>query len=680
VVGWLRWLRSLPSPQSGGGDDATDSGGADAGLDEVVLVEQACEIDDGDEAPHSVARIGCRTDFDALSSEPLVASIPGARTLKVVVDRSDANALHFQNSKQYLTHHAFAEANLSGGELPVVGSPSDFIKTEYSSPDRRFVLASVTYYEGPDVWALELAPGDTATPEMVETLYAAIVEHAYFGPALALHIEAAELARLGELGASLRLVDTETLFAAIDYQPLNLGTTIGRLRFMKEAELDTEYVTPRDVLVLDAVPNDLSVVSGLITEAFQTPLSHVNVLSQNRGTPNMGLRGATTHGQLRALEGEWVELTVGAFDWNIEPATSAEADAYWAAHKPAAVQVPNLDLATTGLHDIETLVDADADDLRAAIRAAIPAFGGKAAHYAVLAQTDGLRVPKAFGVPVYYYDQFMRENGFAQRVSALQTDAEFLDDPARRDAELQKLRDDMLLGTVNQELQDLLTAKLQAEFPATSMRFRSSTNAEDLDGFTGAGLYTSKTGKAGDWPDTLDAIREVWSSVWHFRAFEERTFRSIDHSKVGMALLVAHSFPDEEANGVALTGNLFDTSGLEPGFYVNVQLGDTSVVQPDTSVTSDAFLIYYAVQGQPLEYLSHSSLVPHGETVLTRDQVLELSAALQLIHMRFAPAYAPPPGSTEFYGMDVEFKFDGEPGETPVLNVKQARPHPGRGQ
>jgi hypothetical protein len=29
--------------------------------------------------------------------------------------------------------------------------------------------------------------------------------------------------------------------------------------------------------------------------------------------------------------------------------------------------------------------------------------------------------------------------------------------------------------------------------------------------------------------------------------------------------------------------------------------------------------------------------------------------------------------------MDVEFKFDGEAGEEPTLQVKQARPHPGRG-
>ena len=50
---------------------------------------------------------------------------------------------------------------------------------------------------------------------------------------------------------------------------------------------------------------------------------------------------------------------------------------------------------------------------------------------------------------------------------------------------------------------------------------------------------------------------------------------SIDHKTVAMSLLVHHNFPDEEANGVAVTANPFDPSGLEPGFYVNVQWGGT---------------------------------------------------------------------------------------------------------
>ena len=36
-------------------------------------------------------------------------------------------------------------------------------------------------------------------------------------------------------------------------------------------------------------------------------------------------------------------------------------------------------------------------------------------------------IRKAFAVPVYYYDQFMRENGFFERVDALLADATFND-------------------------------------------------------------------------------------------------------------------------------------------------------------------------------------------------------------------------------------------------------------
>jgi pyruvate,water dikinase len=54
--------------------------------------------------------------------------------------------------------------------------------------------------------------------------------------------------------------------------------------------------------------------------------------------------------------------------------------------------------------------------------------------------------------------------------------------------------------------------------------------------------------------------------------------------------------------------------------------------------------------------------------------------ALDAIHTGFAPAYGPPPGATTWWGLEVDFKFDGEQGQAPSLYIKQARPHPGRGQ
>jgi hypothetical protein len=342
-----------------------------------------------------------------------------------------------------------------------------------------------------------------------------------------------------------------------------------------------------------------------------------------------------------------------------------------------------MDTSKQELTDIrDVVVESDDQPLRESIKEAIPAFGGKASHFSVLASIPEANAPEAFAIPVFYYDQFMQENGFAERVDAMLEDSDFIGDPAVRDERLSQLREDMMLAPVNQDLQDALQAKIEAEFAGLNMRFRSSTNAEDLDGFTGAGLYTSRTGRAGEWSDVLDAIREVWSSVWYFRAFEERSYRSIDHKNVGMALLVHHSFPNEEANGVALTANLFDPSGLEPGFYVNVQFGGVSVVQPPEGVTTDQFVYHYSMPGQPIVFLSHSNLVPEGQSVLSVQQTHELGQALDAIHRRFSAAYGPAAGNSGWYAMDTEFKFDDDfddDGEL-HLSVKQARPHPGRGQ
>ena len=49
------------------------------------------------------------------------------------------------------------------------------------------MLGAVTYYAGPDVWALEIAPYDTATDKMIVRAYDAIVKSAYFGKDLYFH-------------------------------------------------------------------------------------------------------------------------------------------------------------------------------------------------------------------------------------------------------------------------------------------------------------------------------------------------------------------------------------------------------------------------------------------------------------------------------------------------------------
>jgi hypothetical protein len=297
------------------------------------------------------------------------------------------------------------------------------------------------------------------------------------------------------------------------------------------------------------------------------------------------------------------------------------------------------------------------------------------------------RVPhkKAFAIPVYYYDQFMRDNGLWDEVDALQADEQFQNDTATRDAALAALRDkikDPTLTSMSEELSTVLKAKLDAEYPGRSIRFRSSTNAEDLSGFPCAGCYDSHTGDPAEHGGdqltaAFEAIRKTWATTWNLRTYDERQYHRIPHDQVMMALLVHTNFPAEEANGVAITDNIFDQSGNSPGFYVNVQEGGTyEVVHPPPGITSDSFLFQYSFPNQPIIYYTHSNVtIPAGSDVLTTEQIHALGKALDALNDRFRHAFGSTDGS--WWAMDSEFKFDDEanPG-TQELYIKQARPYP----
>ncbi|HEY0711587.1 MAG TPA: PEP/pyruvate-binding domain-containing protein [Polyangia bacterium] len=626
-------------------------------------------------------RIGCASDFERLASLPLDISIPGARSVKFVVDTRDNDNLYFQDSQKYKVHWEFVSMNLSGKGKPVVPALGQFNQTEYYAQSRRFLLGAVTHYQGPNVYVVEFAPYDTASADMMARAHRLISAATFFGKELAFHPTSEAIEReSAKLPKTIPIKTTRDLFEKVEFVPLNAATSIGLLRFVSVAELETSCVGFRDIVVLDRVPNDLSVTMGIVTEEFQTPLSHINVLARNRKIPNLWVKDAFSNPRLRALANKWVRLAVTVRGYTIEEVDAAAAEAWWQAHRPPPLEIPKADLSKTGLPDVTSIIDRSRD-LRSTLKEAILAYGGKATHYAAMAGADLVPMPgpKGFVIPVFYYDQFMQMNGFYTKIDALLADPSFMTaDCKQREVRLKALRKEMEVAPVDPAFEQMLAQKLTG-YPGTAIRFRSSSTAEDVGGFTGAGLYTSKTGDVRlPEKQPLEAIRKVWSSVWYQRGFEERAYRQVNQRSVGMAILAHPNFATETASGVAQTANSYDPSGLQPAFVINVQKDNGSVTLPEPGTTTEQIIYYYQSPNQPIEYVQRSNKVPAGSTVLTRAQVFALGQALDKIHEFFRPAYGPPIDDPQaWYALEVDFKFDVRKGENaPSLFIKQARPLP----
>ncbi len=450
----------------------------------------------------------------------------------------------------------------------------------------------------------------------------------------------------------INVVLREDILPDVPFIPLNVGEGYGFLRLMSLEERPD----PRDVVIYETIPNELSRVAGLITTVPQTPLSHVNLRAVQDGVPNAFIRDALDDGDINDLIGRYVHYSITAGGYSIRAATPAEVEAYFAASRPLGTQTPERDLTVTQITDLD---DIGFDDWNA--------FGVKAANVAVLRTLgfpDGT-VPDGFAVPFYFYDEFMKYNGFYDDVEEMLADSEFQSDYDTQEKELKKLRKKIRKG----ETPDWIITALE-EMHATyaegqSLRYRSSTNNEDMPGFSGAGLYDSKTQDPEETEeDGIDkSIKGVWASLWNFRAFTEREFHRTDHMETAMGVLVHPNYSDELANGVAVS---FDPIyGTEGSYYVNTQLGEDLVTNPDAHSVPEEILL--DLSGSYTTLVT-SNQVPGGQLLMSDAQIGQLSRHLQDIHDHFEGLYNP--GPDEPFAMEIEFKITSDD----VLSIKQARP------
>ena len=450
----------------------------------------------------------------------------------------------------------------------------------------------------------------------------------------------------------INLVFDEDVWSDKDFLVLNPGEGYGRLQVLDP----DDRPHPRDVVLYEVLPNELPRVAGIISTVPQTPLSHVNLRAVQDGIPNAYIRDVLDDPDTTPLIGGFVRYEVTEEGWELSAATPEEVEAHYESSRPTHTQTPQRALSVTG---ITSLSQIGFEDWKA--------FGVKAANVAVLG-TLGFpagTVPDGFAIPFYFYDEFMKAHGFYDDVKEMLADEDFQTDFETQDDMLDDLRDDIKDAETPQWIIDALTA-MHATFPeGTSLRYRSSTNNEDLPGFNGAGLYDSKTQHPDETEeDGIDkSLKQVFASLWTFRAFTERDFHRIDHLAAAMGVLVHPNYSDELANGVAVS---FDPIRDQDGdYYVNAQLGEDLVTNPEAHSVPEELLLHrfggYSILGT-------SNLVEPGELLMSDTQLTQLREHLTVIHDQFKGLYNPAAGDP--FAMEIEFKITSDD----VLAIKQARP------
>ncbi len=623
--------------------------------------------------PGGIAKLVDRKAFEAFAKRDDVPGAANVLAMKFLI--TDVDTKHpkvwFVDSNKNDFHYYFARDSLG-----VTLDLATFNSQTYFTDKRKFIAGTIVAHDGytdqngdKGAYAVEFWPTDPVHAKHVNLAFDAVAKAMPFaGTKLAYHpagdtqeelrkSESRSLARYG-----VPVISTEKLFEGVNFSPLNQETSFGMLRVVDPAVPSTTPFSPRDIVLFKgSTPNDLTHVAGIITEVPQTPLSHINLKAKQDKVPNAYIKDALQDPNIKNLVGKLVKYEVTGQGYRITAATAAEVAAYDKKVRPTSPQVPKPDLSVKTIKAFKDLSVKDAK-----------AFGGKTTNLAEMRHILApAQMPDGFGIPFSFYDDFMKANGLYDKALKMQADPKFQSDVAFRDEQLKDFRKELKKAPVPAALQvqlDKVEADMLAKLPPGSgLRLRSSTNNEDLDGFNGAGLYDSYTVRPKDKETVGVEIKKVWASMWNFRAFEERDFWKIPHDKAMMAVTVHGNVDGELANGVAITKNIYDENW--PGFYVNSQVGENLVTNPDPKSRPEEMLV--SAIGEHGEYETQrirKSSELGGKPVLTAAQVKELVSGLEKIQAHFKKVLHKE--NDKGFAMDVEWKVL----PTGHIYIKQARP------
>ncbi len=638
-------------------------------------------------------------------NEPFISrdgSNGGLGFVKFAMILSEPSTVYFQDSNLFPFHYDFASQRLQ----PFLGmARPQFDAVSLRRPGQQVVLGAVIFppFGGPREYGVQFVGLDAYPKEDVKAWIDVVKSAVLANPSVtALYLpafeqrEQAEADRVWFEGQGIGVATPERwLVQSQIYAP---GWALGRLVFVpgdQIAELyGTDALRPGDVLLTDAVPAEIPFTAAVLTQTPATPNSHVVILARNQRIPFAWVAREEERQRIESLVGKEVLVRIQAFG---DPAVSVSAvdddldpklrEKLLRFKQPPPAEITARKSFGALSEDVTELTPRD-----------IRVFGGKASNFGLLRRKIPDNSPQAMAFSFDLWEAFLEninpDSGKTLRQEIRERLGGFSYPPdfAAARLQLEEVRDLIRKKVKFTDAQKdaIIAALLDAGFQSTRMlRFRSSTNVEDTEQLTGAGLYESFSGCIADSTDgnnegpcgcaggepeektVLDAIEKVFASFYSENAWLERLRFGVKESEVGMAVLVHENFPDEQelANGVATIKRTRSSFGSTE-FQVEIvtQLGAVDVANPSGGARPEVVSGGQSeADGEPFVFTQQrSDLVQLGANVMTWETDYH---ELMSLMVKTAEGYAQIfPGKDEFT-LDFEFKKM-EPGK---LWLKQVR-------
>ena len=514
-------------------------------------------LDLASSAKNSIPRVADRAEFDSIARTYHPGTPHALPHAMFVIDRRSRDKVYFVNSKRFRFHKDFLLATY------LVPRGADVFKPIYIDQDRRFVVGTIAWQATVEKFTWELWEGDLASAEIIKSAHQAI-NSAFFDE---VHYKPNSI-RQEDATASIGInrVLQDELNRNQSFLTLNPGTAVGRIHIIDKLD-DTVEIGSNEIVVLKELPISLPPVRGVIVAQPSSPLSHINILAKGWNIPNVYIKNAD---KLFREHNTYVfKLEASLTDYKLNPADLEEIKTSFTSPDQ---QIPPSDLTVRRVAPLREMRKKDS-----------VAYGAKSANLGEMLnfRLTGVNIPDGFGVPYFWYDKFMKDNGLYKIIEAHMDDLEFVHNPRYRRQKLEEFRNLIQKGEFDPELRTTIIARWKKQLLGKPVFVRSSSNAEDLPNFSGAGLYSSVPNVIEE-NKLIEAVKKVWASLWNFDGYEARVRNYVSQNDVYMAALIQVGI-NMEKGGVMITKDPFD-DGNKNAVYISAVCGHNSRVVSNTGI------------------------------------------------------------------------------------------------